>query len=331
MTTALRAPALALLVATRAMAQDAPAHTPAKPPPFDPRRYTENYSYVLDPAQRTGAWWEPLKAVPLGDDVDLELGGEIRLRTESYAGNLFSRAPVAHQTYVWDRALPYASLHVGGHVRAFVQFEAAYAQGERPSPTPIDETGIDLLQGFVEADVPVGDAHLTARVGRQVLTYGDGALIDSRFGPNVLQSFDGAFVDLRTAHRRFDLFWARPVVNGLRDFDDRTSGGQQIWGAIASRDIAGLKGGVLDVYYFGFETARRRSTASRAVNCATRSGCGTRGAPARSTGSSMPSASSAPSAMVVSAPTRSAANSAIRSRTRRSRASARQQRRGERR
>ena len=253
MTAPLRAAWLALLIAAPAMAQDALAPAPSKPPMFDPRRYTEDYRYVLDPAKRTGAWWEPLKVVPIGDDVQLELGGEIRVRTESYAGNLFSRAPVATQTYVWDRALPYASLHVGTHVRAFVQFEAAYAQGERPSPTPLDETGIDLLQGFVEADVPVGDAHLTARVGRQVLTYGDGALIDSRYGPNVLQSFDGAFVDYRTAHHRFDLFWARPVVNGLRDFDDHTSGHQQIWGAIAGRDIAGLKGGVLDVYYFGFE------------------------------------------------------------------------------
>ena len=221
---------------------------------FDPRRYTEVYLYLADPAQRTGSWWEKPKYLPVEDsgDVILTLGNEFRIRSETYANNLFTRAKSGDQAYVGERALPYADLHIGTHVRLFTQFEAAYSQGQKPGPSPLDETGVDALQGFVEVTTPVDEGRLAARIGRQVLSYGDGSLIDSRYGPNVLQSFDGAFVDYTRGVWRGDIFWARPVRSGLHSFDDKTNSRQQIWGVIVGRDLPKLTRGVFDAYYFGF-------------------------------------------------------------------------------
>ena len=238
--------------------QDAPVGaTPSRdhPPMFDPRRYTEDYRYLADQTQRSGAWWEGPKYLPLDDEgaVVLTLGGEVRVRGEAYENNLFSLSKNGDQAYVWERVLPYADLHLGQHVRLFGQIEAAYSQGQKPGPSPLDETRTDLLQGFVELTTPIGHGDLSARIGRQIISYGDGSLIDSRYGPNVLQSFDGAFLDYRSGPWRADVFWARPVRNGLRDFDDATDRGQQVWGAILGKDLPGLSNGVLDVYYFGFE------------------------------------------------------------------------------
>ena len=244
--------------AVKQLASSDAAPSRAHPPMFDPRRYTEDYRYLADPGQRSGAKWEALKYLPLDDgrEVVLTLGGEVRVRSEGYQNNLFSAAPISDQAYVWERVLPYADLHLGAHVRLFGQIEAAYSQGQKPGPSPLDRTGIDALQGFVELTAPAAGGIVSARVGRQVLTYGDGSLIDSRFGPNVLQSFDGEFVDYRRGPWRADAFWARPVRNGLRDFDDVSDSSQQIWGAIAGRDLSGLTKGVLDIYYFGFRNTR---------------------------------------------------------------------------
>ena len=224
------------------------------PPMFDPRRYPEDYRYLADPDQRTGAWWETLKLIPLAPEASsaLTLGGELRARTESYANNLFSAAPRGDDGYVWERALPYADLHLGRHVRVFGQMELAYSQGQKGGASPLDRTGADWLQGFVELSAPVANGRLSARAGRQVVSYGDGSLIDSRYGPNVLQSFDGVFANFTRGRWRGDLFWARPVVSGLRDFDDRASRDQRIWGAIVGHDLPRVERGVVDLAYMGF-------------------------------------------------------------------------------
>jgi hypothetical protein len=54
------------------------------PPPLTTTRYDEDYSYLADPNARSGAWWEPLKYIPLNEtgDAYLTLGGEARLRYE---------------------------------------------------------------------------------------------------------------------------------------------------------------------------------------------------------------------------------------------------------
>ena len=239
-----------------------------EPPVFDPRRYTEDYRYLDDSALHTSAWWEPLKRVRLDptkpdlkeDDIGgtplLRLAGEVRVRTEDYTGNLFNPAAPGRQGYIWERVLPYVEVDASPRLRFVLEFEAGYSQGQNPGPSSIDQTGADFLQGFVEISEPTPAGRFAVRLGRQVLSYGDGALIDSRYGPNVLLSFDGAFLNWQQAGWRVDSFYARPVNTALHDFDDATSVEEQVWSVYAGHDVPGPSGSSIDLYYIGFRNSQ---------------------------------------------------------------------------
>ena len=140
-------------ISSSAYAQSAPPN----PPPLTPLRYNEDYSYLADPDARSGAWWEPLKYIPSDEskEVYLTLGGEIRLRVESYENNNWGQEPAPDDSYFWYRALTSADLHLGEHVRLFGELIGAWSEGKQPSNTPIDETDVDLLQGFADVTVLV--------------------------------------------------------------------------------------------------------------------------------------------------------------------------------
>lgn len=188
---------LCLALSSTAYAQSSQSN----PPPLMPTRYDEDYSYLADPNARSGAWWEPLKYIPSDEnpDVYLTLGGEIRLRYEGYENNNWGQGPADDDGYLWYRALASADMHLGEHVRLFGELIGAWAEGKQPFESPIDETDVDLLQGFVDLTVPLGgdNTSLTLRPGRQLLSYGTERLIGVRYGPNVLRTFDAvkAFAD----------------------------------------------------------------------------------------------------------------------------------------
>jgi hypothetical protein len=83
---------------------------PASPPALTNLRYTEDYSYLRNPANRTGAWWEPVKYIPLDPSGTsyLTLGAELRFREEAYWNFNWGEVPV--DNYQWYRILPYADL-----------------------------------------------------------------------------------------------------------------------------------------------------------------------------------------------------------------------------
>jgi hypothetical protein len=204
-------------------------------------RYDENWSDLADAARRAHHWTGPFKYVPLGDDAWLSTGIELRARSESYDDNLWGGAEAPDDGYLWLRAMPYADLHVG-KVRAFVQPIAATSIGVAPSPGPIDGTGIDLLQGFVEADL----GPVTVRAGRQMLSLGTERLIGTRYGPNVPLAFDGLRANVVLGAAKVTFMAFRPVVSGTGSLDDRTSPDKALWGAYAT-----LPG--LDLYYLGYQ------------------------------------------------------------------------------
>ncbi len=251
--------ALGLVAASPALAQGADPHGSApqapserwRPPTLSAERYKENWSDLADEANRTGRWTEPFKYVPLANAgaVYLTTGLEARLRYEGFKGLAFGDAP--DQGYVWQRLLPYADLHVG-RLRVFAQPILAYADGVEPSNGPVDRTGADLLQGFAELDLPVGDgANLRLAVGRQLFGLGSERLVGTRYGPNVPQAFDGARAVLDQGRQRLTVFYQRPVEGGQGDFDDRTSRRRALWGAYATR-MFDQGGQGIDLYYLGY-------------------------------------------------------------------------------
>jgi hypothetical protein len=263
---------LALLlfcVAAPAAAQTEPGAAPLptteawQAPTLTITRYDEHWKRLADPAERNDHWTEPLKYVPIGQDAYLTTGLELRARNENYRHNLWGGGAAPDDSYLWLRAMPYADLHVGAGafgVRGFVQPIAAFAVGVAPSAGPIDETRVDLLQGFV--DVRIGSADtgattgvgVTVRAGRQMLSLGTERLVGTRYGPNVPLAFDGfrGLISLQGA--TITLLAVRPVRPGTQNFDDRRSRTKSLWGAYMTLPSVGASSS-LDLYYLGYRNS----------------------------------------------------------------------------
>lgn len=230
-------------VATPALGQSG---EPWQPPTLTNTRYDEDWGKLANPDNRAGCWTEDFKHIPLGGDAWLSTGIELRARSESYRNNLRGGADAPNDSYLWLRAIPYADLHVG-KFRAFVQPIAAYAVGVAPSAGPIDQSRIDLLQGFAQAEI----GPVTLRAGRQMLSLGTERIVGTRYGPNVPLAFDGARADVRIGQATVSLLAVKPVQPGLASFDDATSDTKALWGAYAV-----LPG--LDIYYLGYRNRLAR-------------------------------------------------------------------------
>ena len=203
-------------------------------------RYDEDWSDLADAQKRNDHWTGPLKHIPLGSDSWMTTGIELRARSESYRNNLWGGTDAPDDSYLWLRALPYADLHIGG-VRAFVQPILAYALGVSPAAGPIDQTRMDLLQGFGEVDL----GPVAVRAGRQMLSLGTERLVGTHYGPNVPLAFDGARADFSIGRSKLSLLAVRPVQPGPDSFDDASSKTKALWGAYAALPE-------LDIYYLGY-------------------------------------------------------------------------------
>ena len=256
---------LAICVAAPVAAQSEPGAAPSRTeswqaPTLTITRYDEHWTQLADPSMRDDRWTEPFKYIPVGRDAYLTTGLELRARNEKYRHNLWGDGPAPDDGYLWLRAMPYADLHVGSGVvgvRAFVQPIAAYAIGVAPSESPVDETGTDLLQGFV--DVRLGSAEtgsatgegVTLRAGRQMLSLGTERLVGTRYGPNVPLAFDGFRGLISLGGATVTLLSVRPVRSGTRSFDDTRSRTKSLWGAYLTVPMVGT-GSSLDLYYLGY-------------------------------------------------------------------------------
>lgn len=231
-----------LLGACPAMGQQAREAWQA--PTLSITRYDEDWSDLADAEKRAHHWTGPFKYIPITDDVWVSTGAEFRLRSESLNNNQWGTAP--DQTYLWARALPYADLHVG-KLRAFVQPMATFATGVEPAASPTDQSRLDLLQAFAEADL----GPVTLRGGRQMVSLGTERLVGTRYGPNTPLAFDGARAVVRIGAASVSLLALHPVQAGMRDFDDHTSPAKGLWGAYAV-----LPG--WDVYYLAYRNRSAR-------------------------------------------------------------------------
>lgn len=256
---------LAICVAAPAAAQTEPGAAPTgteawQAPTLTSTRYDEHWTRLADPAERSDHWTDPFKYVPIGADAYLTTGVELRARNENYRHNLWGDGPAPDDGYLWLRAIPYVDLHVGTGavgVRGFVQPIAAYAIGVAPSAGPVDQTRMDLLQGFVDVRLGTADTGstsgegVTLRAGRQMLSLGTERLVGTRYGPNVPLAFDGFRGLISIPGATISLLAVRPVRSGTRSFDDTRSRTKSLWGAYLTAPAAGTNSS-LDVYYLGY-------------------------------------------------------------------------------
>ncbi len=226
-----------------------PVAAPAQEAQQTNLRYDEDWS-VLSDAPREG--WRAAKYLPLAKDGSayLTLGGEARARFEGFDDNLWGDPPAPDDGYLWLRVMPHADLHAGP-ARIFVQGIAGYARGVGAGKGSVDETGIDLLQGFADVRVPLGDrGSLTLRGGRELVALGSERLVGIRYGPNIPQAFDGVRAIVDHGPIRVDAFHLRPVAVSGGDFDDRTSKTRRLDGLYAT--VTPVDGIGIDAYWLGY-------------------------------------------------------------------------------
>jgi hypothetical protein len=229
----------------RTLLADGPTSPPALPP-ITPVRYTEDYS-AAPPS---------LKHIPLGDGGDsyLSLGIEFRLRYELYLDNVWGQGPQDSDGYLWERAMPYADLHLGPNFRAFGQLVSAFEWGDATGFKPPDEDRLDLLQAFVDVRIPIGeDRSLLFRPGRQILRYGSERLIGMRYGANVPLPFDAALARFESGSWRIDAFYGHPIATERGEWDDQWDDTQALWSLYATRALPSIaKRAGIDAYYIGY-------------------------------------------------------------------------------
>ena len=126
--------------------------------------------------RRPAKGWREAKYIPLTDDgaAYLTLGGEApgtvrgRGRRQSVGRPACPRRWLSLAARRAARRPPCA-----GPARVFVQGIAGYARGVGAGKGPVDETGIDLLRGFADVRVRLGDnGNLTLRAGRELVALG---------------------------------------------------------------------------------------------------------------------------------------------------------------
>lgn len=235
------------------------------PPPYKILRYDEDYSYLKDSNRRSDLW-DPIKYMPLcgREDWYLSIGGEARLRYEFYHNEDFGGAPAnsrGNNGYLLQRYLLHGDLHLGPHFRFFGQFMTGMEDGRIGGPHPdVDRNAFDIHQAFADLVLPLSGEKdsLTARLGRQEMTYGSGRLIDVREGPNLRRSFDAARLLLRCGDWSVDGWWSKPVRNLVGVIDDDPDPAKSFWGVYAVHPLPVLPQGNVDLYYLGLESSGAR-------------------------------------------------------------------------
>lgn len=220
-------------------------------------RYPEDWAHLEDPGTRTGRWTERFKYVPLRDDgsVYLTTGVESRSRYEGYDNPNWGSNP--DESYIWHRLMPYADLHVGS-VRVVAQpiFSAISGASRRPR-TPVDTTGADILQAFMEVELDVADGTaFRASAGRKLLSLGAGRFVSTRYGPGIPQAFDGVDATVEGRTRQITAFHFRPVDTSPNDFNDRGSRQKSTWGIYATQWLGNGRSSGVDAYYLGLRDRR---------------------------------------------------------------------------
>lgn len=196
---------------------------------------------------------DQLKFIPLAQNIELSIGGEIRQRYE-YTQNPAFGADPQDENGVWMQRLTlHGDLLVGEHLRFFGQAFHSVEAGRAGGPSPVDENLFEFQNAFVDLMFDPADlASVTIRVGRQEMELGSGRLVSVREGPNNRRNFDGARLIIEAEGWQLDGIAMRPVLQNSGVFDDQTNDMEWLWGVYASDGGALLPAGAIDLYYLGF-------------------------------------------------------------------------------
>jgi len=218
-------------------------------------RWQEDYSDLGPPGRRPGGL-DRLKFIPFdaSGTTYLTLGGNYRLRIEAVDNFLYGIPGVDDFTSVKNRFLIHADLHIAEHLRGFFQLGAYHETGFPGGSIPIEESGPDFHQAFIEGAFSAGrHATFKGRLGRQELPVGSSRLFGIRETINQRLAFDAAHAALSTEKLAVSLFFGRPVSGNKQAFGDSSSFDEVVWGlyGTALRALDEIR---IDAFYIGRET-----------------------------------------------------------------------------
>lgn len=228
-------------------------------------RFEEDWTCLRGVESRMG--FDRLKAIPVGHDGWLDIGGEIRQRYEITRDPAFGADPDDPDGVWLQRYTIHGDLRLGAHLRLFAQLSSALETGRAGGASPVDENRLAVQNLFADLRVPLARGTLAARFGRQELQFGSGRLIDVREGPNVRRTFDAVRPFVESGDWRVDGILARPIDTDPGIFDDDRSRDEALWGVYAVRRNALMPGAAIDIYYLGHrdEAARFAQGAGEAT------------------------------------------------------------------
>ncbi len=219
----------------------------SQPPAFKPDRTAEDYSYLNDRNKRASAL-DRIKFVPVAHEGDVyaSFGGEIRERAETIDRPSFGVGGREADSYMLQRILLHADVHLESGLRVFGQLGAEKAFGKQLLSPP-DEDHLDVQQLFVEVKPR---PQLAIRLGRQEMAFNTSQrFVSFRDGTNVRQNFDGARVTLTLGRLKLDGFAVRPVRLRRGIFDDAGNRQQAFGGVYGALGLDSRRSTTIDGYW----------------------------------------------------------------------------------
>ncbi|GAB3045615.1 alginate export family protein [Stenotrophomonas tumulicola] len=223
------------------------------PPPGQPVQliaWLNDYSYLQDPKNRTGAGWERLSYIPLGNDPShfLSIGGEARYYAQYWEHVTLGVRPDDRNDSVEQRLRLYGDLHWGPNLRAFVELGDNWEFGAE-FPTPNNFDSVDVSQAFLDLSFNAGGNRFTFRPGRFQMPLGNGIMMGTRDGTNVRYTYNGLRAWMTTVGgNRLDVFAVRPMAVGRGSFDNDDDNSRDFSGAYFAHPTG--KGSGVDVYFY---------------------------------------------------------------------------------
>jgi hypothetical protein len=233
---------------------------------FAQARWAEDWSWLRDDPRRAAAshdWFDRLKFVPLNDSgsIFLTLSGEERLRSFHESRPFLGTQTPADSDRLLVRSLVGADLHLGSHVRTYLELANGIAGGHRyyGYTAGNQRTRLDLQQGFLELSGTLFGAKAGVIGGRQVFLDAPPYVLSLRDLPNLVQSWNGVRGYAVWRRFRLDSFyllqtdWTPDAM-----FADDANWNARLFGAygsyaLPSFRLAGKPSQIFaDLFYYGY-------------------------------------------------------------------------------
>ena len=219
-------------------------------------RFEDDFSYLKsDTTQKS--WDERLKFMPLGNALNVSIGGEWREQYQNYTNANFGQFPASfteESPHQWmHRMMLHADFRFRNSARIFVQLNnTTRSLNPNPITSQLDENQLAVHQWFLETNL---SKHWLLRAGRQEMMFGQERFVATKEGPNTRQSFLGLTAEGKYPGYKLDAFYVKPVRMNVGVFDDGLM--DEEFGGIYAVKTDKKRQLNVDAYYFYFESTQR--------------------------------------------------------------------------